>query len=331
MPDPTIVHIGLPKTASTWFQKNFYPHLRAPRYVPRPAVNAAFLEGDALSFDPARARAMLGMTDGAGGVLCEEGLVGYLHNGGVAGAVTKEVAERIRRTLPEAQIVLFLRAQPGILVAAYQQYVRAGGTHSAHRYFFPKDYLIGPNAAGYKQPRFEIDFFAYAPLVGYYDGLFGRENVHIFLYEEFRTGGEDFLRRYAGALGLEVDWEAVSTASRHTSYGYWLTQAARALNLFTARSVFDKTPLIHIPGWYPLRRLMLEQLNRTRIFGRPPSLERLVGRKTARWLSDRYAEDNRRLLELRDLPLERFGYPLEVSSDRPERHRAPRWKRLLAL
>ena len=330
MPNPTIVHVGLPKTASTWFQKNFYPHLRRPGYVPRPAVNAAFLEGNALTFDAAEAMRTLGLDGGAGGVLCEEGLCGYLHNGGVAGAITKEVAARIRATLPDAQIVLFLRAQPRILVAAYQQYVRAGGTHAAHRYFFPGDYLVGPNAVGYKQPRFEIDFFAYAPLVAFYDSVFGRARVHVFLYEEFRGGGEAFLRRFAGQLGLEIDWAGVSTSARHASYGYRLTQLARVLNLFSARSVSDKARLVHIPGWHQPRRQLLEALNRTGLFGRPPNLERLVGRDTARWLADRYAADNRRLLALRDLPLAAHGYPLDAVPDRPDRARAARWRRQLA-
>src|SRR5579862_36785 len=53
VPDATsIVHIGFPKTASTWFQRSFYPHVRSPAYVDRARVNAAFLKGNALDFDP---------------------------------------------------------------------------------------------------------------------------------------------------------------------------------------------------------------------------------------------------------------------------------------
>lgn len=326
---PPIVHIGFPKTASTWFQKSFYPHVKAPRYIDRARVNAAFLNGDALRFDPAEARRTLGLTEGEAGILCEEGLSGYLHNGGAAGHITKGVAEQIRQALPDARIVIFLRAQPEIIVAAYQQYVRAGGTHSARRFLFPGDYLVGSNARAYKQPRFEVDFFAYSRIVELYEGLFGRGRVHLFLFEQFQRDGRDFLRRYAAELELEVDWDAVSLAPQLASYGLPLTWIARFFNLFTARSVFDKRHLVHIPGWYRLRRIILEALNRTGLFGQPPSLERLLGKVTARWIEGHFAEDNRRLAERRQLPLEQFGYPM-ASGQASERPRPGRWRKWLA-
>jgi hypothetical protein len=324
-----IVHVGFPKTASTWFQGAFYPHVRNPRYIERPRVNAAFLEANALTFDPAEARRTLGLGQGEAGILCEEGLCGYLHNGGVLGRESRAVAEQICAALPDARIVIFIRSQPEILVAAYQQYVRSGGTYGARRYFFPGDYLISHNAIRYKQPRFDIDFFRYAPLVEQYERLFGRERVHVFLFEQFRRGGMDWLRDYARRLELDVDWEAVSLAPRLSSYGMPLTYFARLLALFTARSVMDKRHLIHIPGLYKARRRMLEMLNRRGVFGAPPTLERLVGAATARWLENHYAEDNRRLAEMRGLPLADFGYPM-VSGEALERPRPGRWRRLLA-
>ena len=304
-----IVHAGFPKTASTWFQKSFYPHVRSPRYVERDRVNAALLDAHALAFDPAEALRTLGLAAGEAAILCEEGLCGYLHNGGVSGAITREVARRIAATLPGARIVLFLRSQPKMLVAAYQQYVRAGGTHGPKRYFFPQRYLTGHRARGYKQPRFDIDFFLYSRIVALYDELFGRERVHLFLFEEFQQGGMDFLKRFAAELQLEVDWDRVSLAPRLASYGMPLTRAARFLNRFTALSVIDKDHFVHIPGLYKARRSLLERLNRTGWFGRSPDLERLVGREEAERLRSHFAADNRLLAER--LPLERFGYPLD--------------------
>jgi hypothetical protein len=322
-----IIHIGYPKAASTWFQKSFYPHLVSPRYIGRDRVKAAFLEGNAFDFDPATARQILGVEAGEQVVISEEGLCGYLHNGGVGGMVTKVVAEQLKETFPDARIVIFIRSQPSILVAAYAQYVRAGGTRSARRYFFPKDYLIGPNAVTYKQPRFDIGFFRYSRVIELYESLFGRENVHVFLHGQLVRGGIDFLRDYAERLDLNVDWEQVSVARRHASYSLPLIRTARAMNLFTARSVADKASLLHLPGWYDARRALLERINRTGAFGRSPSLERLVGKRTAQWLRDYYVEDNQRLVS-RGLPLAEFGFPLEVSGE-PDRQRPARWRSLL--
>ena len=325
-----IVHIGYPKTATTWFQRNFYPRIGNFAYVDRARVRAALLEPNALAFDPAESRRVLGLDEARLPViLCEEGLSGYLHNGGVAGTVSKEMAERIERTLPGARIIIFLRAQPGMIAAAYQQYVRGGGTHGAQRFVFPGDYLIGSNAETYKQPRFDIDHFLYSRLIERYDSLFGRENVHVHLFEQFQRHGASFLRAFADALGLDVDVAAVSMERRLPTYGMALTNIARFLNLFTARSVIDKETIVHIPGWYQARRRLLEAMNRTRLFGSPPSPARLLGEGTARWLEGHFAADNRRLAE-RGLPVADYGYAMEGDTSRIERPRPGRWRKAIA-
>ena len=323
-----IIHIGYPKTASTWFQKAFYPHLKSPRYIGRDAIKAALADWNALDFDPPAFRKKLGLPEGEPGLISEEGLCGYLHNGGVGGMVSMVLAEQLKAAYPDARIVLFIRSQPSILVAAYAQYVRSGGTRSARRYFFPKDYLTGPNAATYKQPRFDIDFFRYSRLVALYERLFGRDKVHLFLYEDFAGGGMQFLRRYADELRLDVDWDSISVERRHASYSFALMQVARASNLLTARSVSDKASLLHVPGWYDARRQLLEGVNRTGLAGRSPALEALVGSRTAQWLRDYYVHDNQALATSHALPLAERGYPME-SSGAADRRRPGRWRSIL--
>lgn len=322
-----VIHIGYPKTASTWFQKSFYPHLKSPRYVGREPLKAALADWNALDFDPAEFRKTLGLKKNEAGLISEEGLCGYLHNGGVGGMVTQVLAEQMKVAYPDARIVIFIRSQPSILVAAYAQYVRSGGTRSARRYFFPKYYLIGPNASTYKQPRFDIDFFRYSRVIDLYERLFGKDKVHVFLFEQFASGGMQFLRNYADELRLDVDWDAVSTDRRLKSYSLGLIRAARAMNLLTARSVLDKQSVAHVPGWYDARRALLEQANRTGLFGRSPRLDQLVGSATADWLHDFYVGDNRRLAEAHGLPLADFGYPMEKLGA-GERPRPARWRSL---
>ncbi|MEA3064356.1 MAG: hypothetical protein QOJ27_795 [Sphingomonadales bacterium] len=121
-----VVHIGYHKTATKWFQKQFYPRVENAELVPRETVREAFLEPTALHFDPDRARAMLNGA-GPGPILCEEGLSGYLHNGGLAGCLSKDVAYRIRGVFPEARIVIFIKSQPAVVAGSYEQYVRGGG------------------------------------------------------------------------------------------------------------------------------------------------------------------------------------------------------------
>lgn len=305
-----IVHIGYHKTATTWFQKSCYPGVRNFAYVPRERVKAAFLSDTPFSFDPARAREVLQLDATLPPILCEEELSGYLHNGGLIGFLSAEMAHRIKAVFPDARIVIFIRSQPDMITATYQQYIRGGGTHSVRRYLFPTRYLHGASADPYKIPRFSFAHFEYDRLIAHYDAIFGRENVLVVPYENFRSDMATTLAEMQAKLGFEVELGTKAKKRVNQSYGAALIPFARFLNLFTARTVLDKRTLLNIPYWYTVRRFILEQLNATGLFGKAPKPERLLGKDICRQIADHYTESNRRLSTLRDLPLAELGYPL---------------------
>ena len=293
----SIVHIGFHKTGTTWFQECVYPRVKNFRYVPRARVQAALLEPTAFAFDAARAARELGGAD-APLLLCEENLSGYPHSGGLQGFLTRVLAERIRAALPSARIVMFVRRQPEMIAACYQQYVRAGGTHSAQRYLWPSDWLRGAEAQAFKTPRFSFDHFDYDRLVAHYVALFGRENVHVFPYEEIQRDAAAFLARFAAELGLELDSATVPTGKQNASYSRAVAMLARALNRFTDRTVADKRHWLHVPRWYSVRRLLVESLNKTGLFGQRAAPEVLLGDGTVAWIRQRFWESNRALAKL---------------------------------
>lgn len=313
MPRP-IVHIGYPKTATTWFQKDFYRRLSGRHYVERDALRHAFLSANELTFDPAQAlRLLVGDGDPDRLLICEEGLSGYLHNGGVMETVTRAFADRLHRMLPDADIVIVLRAQPSIIASTYQQYVRAGGTRSAKRYLFPHPYLKKNHREQYKIPLQDVAHFDYVPIVRYYRRLFGPERVHLFLYEELERDPQGFIEKLTTRLGLDADLAIGRTGKRRLAgYGYPIHLLARLFNLLTYRAVLDKRYVVHIPGWYRLQRKALTRLNDTGWFGDAPSPQRILGRDVVRWLEHRFAQPNRELAGLTGLPLTEFGWVLEA-------------------
>jgi hypothetical protein len=327
LPRP-VIHIGYHKTATTWFQKAFYPRVTNLRFVPRDAVRAALLDDTAFEFDAAKARETLGVAPGEPVALCEEGLSGYLHHGGLNGYLSKEMAHRLNALFPDANVVIFIRAQPSIVAASYQQYVKGGGTHSFERYAFAGSYLKGGRAERAKAPRFTFDHFEYLPLIRHYRDLFGAERVHVFAYEAFRRDRAAFLADFTQRLGLEVDLADVPVeASKNRSYGMATLEIVRALNLFTNRTVLDKRYLLHIPGWYGLVRGIGEALNALP-FGKPPSARRLLGRQGTDWIAQRYWKSNVELAALTGLDLAAYGYPLcppEREVQRPGPPRLLRW------
>lgn len=305
-----IVHIGYHKTATKWFQGRFYPRVKNGEFVARHRVRSALLEPTAFHFDADRARDILGMADERSAILCEEGLSGYLHNGGLAGCLSKEVAHRIKAVLPEARIVIFIRSQPCVIAGSYEQYVRGGGTFAPRRYLFPQAYLRGARGEIAKAPRFTFDHFEYGPLIEHYRTVFGADKVHVFAYEAFRLDRAGFLKEYCQQLGLKIDLEQVPLRPVNRSYGLAVIWIVRVLNHLTYRTVQDKHYIVHIPYWYAFVRALGETLNRLPLLGRAPAVHTLLGRKVEAWVQQRYGATNRQLMEATALPLDRYGYPL---------------------
>lgn len=316
-----IVHIGYHKTATTWFQRSVYPHAVSHRWIPRARTQEALLDPSGLTFDPDRARALLMEgDDGRPPLLCEENLSGYIHNGGLHGFLPPEVAERIRIVLPEARIVVFVRSQVSMIAACYRQYVRGGGTHGVHRYLFPSLYLTGAYAQPFKVPRFSFDPFEYDRLIGLYDGLFGRENVHVYAFEDL-ADPVAMLGRMEADLDLKLDRAQVRFDRPNAAWNDALLPAALALNRFTARTVEDKEPVASVPGFYVVRLGVLNALSRilTRRKGRP-----LLGAGLERWIEGRFAASNARLRALRPGLLPAGFYPsAEPAAGAPPAANAP--------
>lgn len=289
-----IVHIGYHKTGTTWFQERFYPMVRNRRYIPRATARAAFLASGALHFDPAAARAHLGEAPEQA-ILCEENLTGGLHNGGLAGNLSKDVADRILRTLPDAQIVIFVRDPLSAIVSAWLQYVKGGGTFGLRRYLFGRDRLSPVAPERDEAPGFRLDHFDYIRLIAHYDELFGPDRVHLFRYEDFRADPRGFAAAYAARFGLDVDLTHIDWGKRNPSLSLPLLWLARAMNLFTRRAVADKSWLVHIPGWYGLSRRLLRRASGSGRFGRPLATHDLLDDALAMRLRSHFGAGERLL------------------------------------
>lgn len=304
----TLVHVGWHKTATTWFQRRYYPRVATHRFVDREWVKQALLAPGAFDFDAEAARRTLARAGAPPWILCEEELSGNPHSGGLMGFVPREVAHRIHAALPDAAIVIFLRHQVEAIAASYKQYLRQGGTHRPRRYVFPHEGRRGFRAAPWKAPAFRLGHFDYAALVRCYDTLFGRENVHVFLYEDFRADPVAFLGAFGKALDLDVEPSGLSGPRENVSWGRRLLPLARLVNRLSARNVADKA---YVANLLPdaLRRGLLEALNRPWLAGPPPEAPALLGEPLLAEIRAAFAAGNRRLASERGLPLARHAYP----------------------
>jgi len=304
---PPIIHIGYHKTATSWFQKSFYPLVDNAVYLNRKRVREAFLNTTAFRFDPDEAKEYLRVNGRS--IICEENLCGHYDNGGLLEALSKDVAYRLYSVYPDAQVVIFIRNQIDMIRATYLQYVRTGGTRSLRRFLFPYEKDLVYAARWYKKPMLTLDHFAYQHLIRHYREIFGRSNVHVFCYEAFAADPAGFISDFAARFDLRYPADRLSFARRNESLGMISLQLARCLGPFTRWENPNRLKLLPVfPRWIP--KAGLKALNLTPLGGPRLSNHRLFGNRLCRQLQERFAEDNSALIKEVDLPLMEYGYPI---------------------
>jgi hypothetical protein len=306
-----VIHIGFPKAGSTWLQRELLPRVRNARMVPRTVVRRELLVPSPLAFDARAARrAVLGR--GAERVLLsEEELAGNLHTGGLHGAMSKEIAERLARAFPDAHVVILLRNQLDMIASAYKQYVEGGGTGSIHRF-------LRPARSPHKTPNFSLDFLAYDAQVRRYESLFGEDAVHVYPFEDLRRDGGAFVLRLASDLDLDLDPAEVSYSARNVGYRRGTRRIVRVLNHFHDREIPNTSCLVAVPGLYPLLKRLAPRLNRFPWMGRHETLRDFLDADSIDRIAERYREPNESLAKRRHLGLAAHGYPMPRNRGRSD-------------
>jgi hypothetical protein len=320
MTSAALLHIGYHKTGSTWFQKDLYPHCRSHRYIPRRRVQEAFLMDSAFAFDRTEARHLLAEDPNEKPpLICEEELSGNPHSAGMYGTFSKEIADRLKSTLPNAQVVIFIRNQIEMAAALYRHYVREGGTHGPHRYLCPDAWRKDVRRHPFKYPVFSLTFLDYRGLIQHYRRLFGDSRVHVFAFESFRAEPRSFVAAFVQRLGIDVDLARLDYRPSNEGLSSNALKAARILNYLTYRSVLDKQwigPLIsnkvrsNLPLW----------LSRSALGGQQQSASNLLGAGLTAEIAAQFAAPNHELAQQTGLPLAALGYPMMTQPGSADTH-----------
>ena len=296
-----LVHVGLHKTGSTWLQNDVFPQLPGFTFGNFDPVLSALL-GNLMSadddhfFDVAFAAVVAHYEARETRLLLShEGLSGSLF---ATGATGRRSARRLASVLPDADVLLLIRNQPEMLLAAYAQYVNEGGSASFSRF----------TTGDVEGPVFELESLEYHRLLEIYVDLFGGERVCVFPYEHLRNEPTAFLdelhRRYGADLG------ELSTRRVNVSLSPAGLAVLRTWNRLFRATAFNPSPALRpLPGGRRVRNSLQMHID--------PVLRQLVpeavtaGRlRSARGICARYAAGNRRVEELTGWDLGALGYPL---------------------
>ena len=210
------LHIGLHKTASTFLQKCLFPNLDRSRicYNP-PELNSSLRTIFRLSDAPenlvdyrdtcvSRAQALIkAWESGANGrtlLLSHEGFSQFDF-----AQDYDEHAALLKKIIPNANIIVFLRFQPDWLLSLYRQTVYVGEHQSISNFLNYRNGEFNPvndiyNDRGLLQTNaLGADWCL---LIDAYITRYGRDNVHVFFFEDFISNRRQVIDELCDLLGV---------------------------------------------------------------------------------------------------------------------------------
>jgi len=330
----TYVHIGFPKTASTWLQKNVFSDTEYFRYFSlqhsKENIDASFyswIKAARFCDDLSAKKVFSGkqnfmdwieqqrtIQDSRPVLVSDEGLCN--------GAFRVSSCNRIYEAFPDAHIIVFVRNQIDILYSKYLQYSRGFGSKtyscSFNEYIekIIKDRNIGQpsltvSCHGHYEhitPQNVLFYLDYNELIELYEQKFGQDKVHVFLYESLFDPQEDTLQRLSDLLGYDYEKIKEKTSTKTHSR----VSKSQYMNKVCLGSFNPVNRLLSF-YWKALSFAEKKGLTCTK------PLELKMTPEQEKFIRSLFAEGNTKLAERYKLNIEKYDYPMNgVKKDNPD-------------
>lgn len=299
MKNEIIIHIGYPKTATTWLQKEFFPKVANWNYLSPGIFNEQIIKIDPfdphLNFDAWEEKERL--------IVSNENFIGL---GRINGFIKIGLANRLKSIFPNAKIVIFIRNQLDMIASSYNWNVKRMGCTLSIKKFL--NYTDGrPN----QTPKYNLYHNNYYDIIKLYSDLFGKENVYVFLFEEFRTNPESFIGSFCEIFDFKISEETLNFTPFNTKLRKGLFPIIRMLNFFTQPKILYRHHFISLPYFGKYLPGVAERLNKYKFFGTAPSTKEILGEEIVNKLIDYYKPFNNHLATYVDKEkLQKYGYPI---------------------
>lgn len=295
-----IIHIGFPKTATTWLQKNFFPKVQNYEYFLPRVSNVEIIGVDPM--DPLYNPGKWKQKDNI--IISNENFLGV---GRISGFIRIGLANRLKEIFPEAHIVLFIRNQIDLIGSEYSWSIKNAGCT-----FSPEKFIR------FKNPHWHNTFFAYKPhhlmfdrVINLYKELFGDDHVHVFLYEDLKENPKEFINRFSEKMGFKVNPGSIDFNPVNTKLRKGLLPIIRFINIFTKPKILYRHHFISLPYLGELIPKIAERLNSCSLFGKKLNSATILGSSLTNELSCFFKKSNQRLINEYGLSdIKKYNYPL---------------------
>ncbi len=314
-PGRVFLHIGAPKTASTTLQRSVFAHHPQVHYLGEEGEgwpsreDAAIVEKMIFADDlfyPADACARLFSDQLA--VAANRAFI--YSNGDIMTSRHPTVcAQRLHALLPDADVIIVLRNQFTALPsywANHGAFLKPAPPQYFRRFVEFEDWLAWGIAFPHNTP---FANFLYAEIIELYASLWGRNRIHLMLFEEFLSDKDAFVRRLARLMGIDEDKAVALAHGTHERRRY----SARALAWHRLRTRYFWS--LSLPRYMPGRQAVQRTWERFLLAGSPLKIEIPPALRAA--VGGVFAPGNAQLVKTWGLNLARHGYPL------PDFTRAP--------
>jgi len=204
-----LIHIGYPKTGTTWLQKIVFSNENAG-FIPiggeRSTVSINwFLEDVHFNWNPNKIRSEIDayvsdLPENKTAVISQEILLGDPATQKYHGEC---VINRIYSAYPNAKILITIRDQVSIILSAYKEYILGGGTYNFERFIG-----LDMQKKGFL-PVCQYQFFKYDVVIDYIINLFGKDNVKVLPLELLKYDPNKYLGELFSFSGQEYRNEII--------------------------------------------------------------------------------------------------------------------------
>jgi hypothetical protein len=302
---PSIFHVGCIKTGTTYLQDEVFSKPALGMTLAGGSMSRAhlidwFVVNDDYLYDPAAVRAQLTELErdareaGLVPVWSDETLIGNPLKRFYHGAA---VMRKLAALNISAKVVVTIREQGALVLSAYREFVKHGGTQSLESF-------IGTGREGKSYtPIMREDFLNFDIAVQAWMEAFGAENVLILPQELLREDRDAYLVRLGWLHGGGRRLEAADVR-RNKGAGATSLLARVWLNRFYVRTPLTQRRSFAEKAVHKIGRLV-DRLAPRRLDW---LLERRLCATVAARYDGRFAESNRRLEALTGLDLRALGY-----------------------
>jgi hypothetical protein len=194
----------------------------------------------------------------------------------------------------DVKILITIREQKSILPSYF------GTLYTGSYYNFLKEMLKTP------KQRVLASLFYYE-VSDYYVKLFGRENVHILLFEEFVADRESYIEKLSNILNVRVDYSLLQNKNGlnitpKNSDGKYSVSLQVIASSLRQKTFFKYIPMDNL--YFKKIALILTKI-------RVPFITLNITNEQRTEINKLYCQSNKRLMKRFNLDLKRYGYSID--------------------